>query len=156
MAQSAQRSNSLLLVVELCSLTFRKQDRSKSNILATALFGDGAFAAVITCCPEIAKNGHSPRLGPWGEHTWPDSLKVMGWEVADAGLKVIFIRDIPTLVREELRPVVDAFLPRNAFKFGDIDEFVCHPGGAKGIDALEACFELGPGFTAAMMMVSSA
>ena len=53
MAQSAQRSNILLLVVELCSLTFRKQDRPKSKIVATALFGDGAFAAVITSRPRV-------------------------------------------------------------------------------------------------------
>lgn len=55
MAQSAQRSNILLLVVELCSLTFRKQDRPKSKIVATALFGDGAFAAVITSRPRVRR-----------------------------------------------------------------------------------------------------
>jgi alkylresorcinol/alkylpyrone synthase len=69
----------------------------------------------------------------------------MGWEVADDGLKVLFSRDIPTLVREDLRPVVDSFLTRNALTLDDMDEFVCHPGGAKVIDALEGCFELPPG-----------
>jgi len=129
----------LFLVVELCGLTFRNQDRSKSNLVATALFGDGAAAAVISCREEYAD---SPRLGPWGEHTWPDSLDVMGWEVADDGLKVVFSRDIPTLVREDLRAVVDAFLADNGAKLGDIAGFVCHPGGAKVLDALEDCFEL--------------
>ena len=142
MAQAAPNSRVLLLVVELCSLTFRRQDRSKSNIVATALFGDGAAAAVITCRPGAADDPVAPRLGPWGEHTWPDSLDVMGWEVADDGLKVVFSRDIPTLVNEHLRPVVDIFLARHQIAFGEIDEFVCHPGGAKVIDALEDCFEL--------------
>ncbi len=31
----------LFLVVELCALSFRRDDWSKSNIVATALFGDG-------------------------------------------------------------------------------------------------------------------
>ena len=50
----------LLLVVELCSLTFRLQDRSKSNLVATALFGDGAAAAVVSCRGDYTD---APRLG---------------------------------------------------------------------------------------------
>ena len=139
MAQARPQSRVLLVVVELCGLTFRYQDRSKSNLVATALFGDGAAAAIVSCRDEYAGR---PRLGPWGEHTWSDSLDVMGWEVADDGLKVVFSRDIPKLVREDLRPVIDDFLTRNGASLGDIDGFVCHPGGAKVIDALEDCFEL--------------
>lgn len=65
----------------------------------------------------------------------------MGWDVADDGLKVVFSRDIPTLVREDLRAVVDTFLSRHGAKLSDLDGFVCHPGGAKVLDALEDCFE---------------
>ena len=144
LAQAAPGSTVLLLVVELCSLTFRRQDRSKSNIVATALFGDGAAAAVITCRPEVGGVA-APRLGPWGEHTWPESLDVMGWDVAEDGLKVVFSRDIPSLVREDLRPVIDAFLARHELDLAAIDGFVCHPGGAKVVDALEGCFDLRPG-----------
>jgi len=67
---------------------------------------------------------------------------VMGWEVADDGLKVLFSRDIPTLVRQDLRGVVDRFLAAHDASLGDIAGFVCHPGGAKVLDALEDCFEL--------------
>ena len=139
LAKAKPESHVLLLVVELCGLTFRHQDRSKSNLVATALFGDGAAGAVVSCREEYAA---APRLGPWGEHTWPDSLDVMGWEVADDGLKVIFSRDIPTLVRQDLRPVIDDFLARNGATLHDIAGFVCHPGGAKVLDALEECFGL--------------
>lgn len=139
MAAAKPRSRVLLLVVELCGLTFRYQDRSKSNLVATALFGDGAAAAVVSCRDDY---GAHPRLGPWGEHTWPDSLDVMGWEVADDGLKVLFSRDIPTLVRQDLRAVVDRFLVTNSASLSDIAGFVCHPGGAKVLDALEDCFAL--------------
>ncbi|HLZ84728.1 MAG TPA: 3-oxoacyl-[acyl-carrier-protein] synthase III C-terminal domain-containing protein [Caulobacteraceae bacterium] len=145
MAQAAPGSRVLLLVVELCTLTFRRQDRSKSNLVATALFGDGAAAAVITCPRDGDEEGvapTAPRLGPWGEHTWPDSLDVMGWDIQDDGLKVVFSRDIPALVRDDMRPILDSFLARHDLSLRDIDEFVCHPGGAKVIDALEDCFEL--------------
>jgi alkylresorcinol/alkylpyrone synthase len=139
LAKADPNARILFLVVELCALTFRHADRSKSNLIATALFGDGAAAAVVSARGEYADR---PRLGPWGEYTWPDSLDVMGWEVADDGLKVVFSRDIPTLVQQDLREVVDGFLDRHGMTLGDIDGFVCHPGGAKVLDALEAAFQL--------------
>src|SRR5262245_41312196 len=139
LAQADPNARVLLLVVELCGLTFRRRDVSKSNLIATALFGDGAAAAIVSCC------GEGPLLGPWGEHTWPDSLDVMGWEVADDGLKVVFSRDIPSLVRTDLRTVVDAFLTKNGFRLEQIDGCICHPGGAKVLDALEEALDLDQG-----------
>jgi len=143
LARAAPQSRVLLLVIELSTLTFRHQDRSKANLVATALFGDGAAAAIITCRDDAPPS--APRLGPSGEHTWPDSLDIMGWDVTDDGLQVVFSRDIPTLVREELRGVVDTFLRKHKLSRRDVDEFVCHPGGAKVLDALEEALELKPG-----------
>jgi alkylresorcinol/alkylpyrone synthase len=134
----------LLLVVELCTLQFRRDDFSRSNIVATALFSDGAAAAVLRCGgPEIG-----PAVAATGEHTWPQSLDIMGWDVAADGLKAIFSRDIPRLVTNELGSVVREFLARRRLTLGDIDRFICHPGGPKVIDAYEAAFGLRPGVLA--------
>jgi alkylresorcinol/alkylpyrone synthase len=129
----------LFLVVELCALCFRRDDFSKSNIVATALFGDGAAAALIS------SQGGGAKIVAGGEYTWPDSLDVMGWEVTGEGLKAIFSRDIPELVTTKLHDVAVDFLVRNGLTLRDIDAFVCHPGGAKVLDALETAFELEPG-----------
>jgi alkylresorcinol/alkylpyrone synthase len=139
LARAAPGSRVLFLVVELCALCFRKDDTSKSNIVATALFGDGAAAAVLSC------RGEGPRLGAAGEHTWPQSLDVMGWDVAEDGLRAVFSRDIPTLVRRHMREVAGEFLGRHALRMADIDHFICHPGGAKVLDALEEAFGLAAG-----------
>jgi alkylresorcinol/alkylpyrone synthase len=133
----------LLLVVELCTLQFRRDDLARSNIVATALFGDGAAAAVLRCGG--AELG--PAITASGEHTWPGSLDVMGWDVADDGLKAIFSRDIPRLVTTRLGTVLNRFLDRYGLTLRDIDRFVCHPGGPKVIDAYESVF--GPGFAGA-------
>jgi alkylresorcinol/alkylpyrone synthase len=140
LARTLPEGDVLFLVAELCSTTFRRTDMSKSNIIGAALFGDGAAATVI------GRPG-SPglRLGPSGTHTWKDSLRVMGWEVEDDGLGVLFSRDIPTLVRDEMRPAADAFLTRCGLTRGDLAGYVCHPGGVKVLDALEQAFELAPG-----------
>lgn len=126
----------LFLVVELCIPTFRTGDMSKSNIIATALFGDGAAAALVRCGDD------GPALTAWGEHTWPESLDIMGWRVEADGLGVLFSRDIPTLVREKLRPEVAAFLARQGIQTTDINAWLFHPGGVKVLDALEDGFDL--------------
>ncbi|MGC1379530.1 MAG: 3-oxoacyl-[acyl-carrier-protein] synthase III C-terminal domain-containing protein [Candidatus Baltobacteraceae bacterium] len=139
MARSNPGSLVLFLVVELCALCFRRDDFSKSNIVATALFGDGAAAALLS------SSGKGPQVVAGGEHTWPETLDVMGWEVTPDGFKAVFSRDIPELVTTKLHEVVVSFLSENGLTLRDIDSFVCHPGGAKVIEALEVAFELKPG-----------
>ncbi|HXC91439.1 MAG TPA: 3-oxoacyl-[acyl-carrier-protein] synthase III C-terminal domain-containing protein [Stellaceae bacterium] len=138
-ALAAPGETVLFLVVELCALSFRRDDWSKSNIVATALFGDGAAGALLST------GGRGPTIAASGEHTWPGSLDIMGWEVADDGLRAVFSRDIPQLVATQLRGATDAFLARHGLAIEDVDRFVCHPGGAKVVDALEEAFGLGPG-----------
>ena len=129
----------LFLVVELCALSFRRDDQSKSNIVATALFGDGAAGALLST------DARGPAIVASGEHTWPKSLDVMGWDIVDDGFSAVFSRDIPQLVATKLRGVADEFLSRHQLTLDDIDRFVCHPGGAKVITALEQAFGLPPG-----------
>lgn len=126
----------LFLVVELCTLTFRIRDASPSNVVATALFGDGAAAVLLST------DVSGPAVLASGEHTWAESLDIMGWRIEDDGLGVLFSRDIPTLVRTLYRPALDGFLDAVGIPFSAIDEFVCHPGGAKVIDALEEALRL--------------
>jgi alkylresorcinol/alkylpyrone synthase len=139
MARTRPDALVLFLVVELCALCFRRDDFSKSNIVATALFGDGAAAALIS------SEGDGVNIVAGGEYTWPDSLDVMGWDVTRDGFKAIFSRDIPELVTMQLHDVAVDFLAEHSLKLTDIDRFVCHPGGAKVLDALETAFELQPG-----------
>jgi len=125
----------LLVAVETCTLLFRMDRLRKADIIATALFGDGAAAAIVSTA------GDGPVLGQGVQHRWPDTLGVMGWAVEDDGLGVIFDRAIPDFAAEHLRAAVDAMLGGT----GGVDRFVCHPGGAKVITALEDALDLSPG-----------
>jgi alkylresorcinol/alkylpyrone synthase len=69
----------------------------------------------------------------------------MGWDVMDDGMRAIFSRDIPALVTTKMGAVAHDFLKRNGLSLKDIGQFVCHPGGIKVLDALEAIFGLGLG-----------
>ncbi len=136
MARADPGAKVLYLCVELCGLTFRHADKSKSNFVATALFGDGAAAAVVSTDMD------GPALTAWGEHTWPQSLDVMGWNVVDDGFGVLFSRDIPSLVREQFRDVTERYLAHHDLDLTQIDSFLCHPGGAKVVNGLEEAFDL--------------
>jgi alkylresorcinol/alkylpyrone synthase len=141
LARGIPGSNILLMVVELCGLTYRADDKSKSNFVATALFGDGAAAAVISCGPESP----DPTLAAWGEHTWPNSLEVMGWRVEDDGLGVLFSPTIPALIHARFGAALDGFLDGQGLTRGDLDGVLCHPGGTKVVAALEAVLGQAPG-----------
>ena len=138
-ASAQPGSRILYLVVELCTLTFCRSDQTTANIVATALFGDGAAGAVLTT------DGPGPAIRAWGEHTWPGSLDVMGWSVTQAGLEVQLSRGIPDIARRRVRPVTDEFLASVGLDLADVDDFICHPGGARVLDALEDAFGLPAG-----------
>jgi alkylresorcinol/alkylpyrone synthase len=141
LAKAKPGSKILLVVIELCTLAFRPDELTKSNIVATALFGDGAAACVVsTDGPDTAG-----AIEHAGEHTWPDTLGVMGWRMDPQGFGAIFSKSIPDLAATDLRPAADAFLARQDLTLDDMDGFVFHPGGAKVILALEQAFSLEQG-----------
>jgi alkylresorcinol/alkylpyrone synthase len=140
LAQARPGSNVLMVAVELCSLALRHDELTKANIVAVSLFGDGAAAIVLR-----AGDGGATRIEHSGEHLWPDTLDVMGWSVDPQGFGVILRRTIPEFVTQNLKPALTQILGRMQLKFDDLDQFICHPGGAKVIQALETTLTLDQG-----------
>jgi alkylresorcinol/alkylpyrone synthase len=130
----------LFVTVELCSTSIRLDKLSKANIVATALFGDGAAAAVLH-----GGEGGIARVEGGGEILWPDTLRIMGWDVEDPGLGVVFDRAIPPFVEQNMADAVARILEGAGLDRSVIDRFTCHPGGAKVIAALEASLDLSSG-----------
>jgi alkylresorcinol/alkylpyrone synthase len=128
------------VAVELCTLAFRLDKLSKENIVATALFGDGAAACLLR-----AGDTGIATVEMSGQHTWPDTLDIMGWDVDTEGFGVIFDRAIPPFAQTNIAPAISAILAPAGLGLGDVDRFACHPGGAKVIDALERALALGQG-----------
>lgn len=125
----------VVVALELCSLTFIRNDISKGNFVATSLFADGAAAALLIGdkCGEVNARGFEVLASE--AITWRDSLDVMGWDLAESGLQVLFSRDIPTIVLESARPSILQFLDEQKIALSDIANFLSHPGGAKVIAA---------------------
>src|ERR1700761_9646990 len=140
LAQSRPGSNVLLVAIELCSLAIRLDELTKANIVATSLFGDGAAALVLR-----AGDGGDTQIEHAREHLWPDTLGIMGWNVDPEGFGVIFQRTIPDFVAEHLPTAMTKILAGMQLSAADIDRFICHPGGARVIHALESALALHQG-----------
>ncbi|MBS9719576.1 type III polyketide synthase [Tianweitania sp. BSSL-BM11] len=138
LAGSGSGHTVLLVAAELCTLSFRLDKLSKANIVATALFGDGAAACVLR---PGANEGL--RVEASGEYTWPDTLDIMGWSIDQEGLGVIFDRSIPPFAEANMASAIDNILARAGVSQADIDQFLFHPGGTKVIEALERALNLG-------------
>lgn len=128
----------LMVAVETCTVLFRLDRLAKADIIATALFGDGAAAVVLRA--GNAADDARPRIGRGRQHMWPDTLGIMGWTVEENGLGVVFDRSIPSFAEAELRTALDGLVPDHP-----VDRHVCHPGGAKVITALETTLSLPEG-----------
>lgn len=132
------RARVLLITLELCSLTFQRNDRSKKNLVAVSLFADGAAAAVVAGVNGAApRNGGPPPLELQASRStlWKDTLDIMGWDIDGKGLHVVFSRDIPSIVHEKVKPSLDAFLESCGLDQQSLDHLVAHPGGVKVLAA---------------------
>jgi len=135
--------NVLLVVVEACSLSFRADRLQKADIIATVLFGDGSAAACISTNPPTS--GKVITLSQGYQKMWPDTLDIMGWDVDETGFGVVFDRSIPAFVTEKFASATDGALKAVNLNHDQIDRYVCHPGGAKVVDAIESALHLAQG-----------
>jgi alkylresorcinol/alkylpyrone synthase len=141
----------VLLSVELCSLTIQFQDLSVPNLIASGLFGDGAAAVVVAGAErEPGEAGRAgarpgPRVVATRSVFYPDSERVMGWDISEGGFQIVLSADVPEVARRFLRRDVDEFLADQGLTRADVGSWVCHPGGPKVLEAMEEALELPEG-----------
>jgi alkylresorcinol/alkylpyrone synthase len=135
----------VLLAVELCSLTVQRGDSSTAALVASGLFGDGAAAVVMTGAQRTAPAGvhwSGPQVVDARSHLYPDTPRAMGWDVGATGLKIVLGAEVPDLVEQYLGEDVRGFLGDHDLKIDDVAGWVCHPGGPKVIEAIQAVLGL--------------
>lgn len=128
----------LVLCVELCSLTFQPNDYTKSNLIGASLFADG-IACALVCGDEvnIPSNKAKPTFVATSSKIMANSENVMGWDMKNDGLHVVFSKSIPSIIEKWLEPFVSQFLTEHQLTSNQIDHFIAHPGGKKVLTAYE-------------------
>lgn len=129
----------IVLAVELCSLTLQRSDSSMANIISSGLFGDGAAAILLAGAAHPLARQPSCRPLVVTSHAafFPNSERVMGWDVVDDGFRVVLSPDVPDIVRREMPTAVDVLLAEHGLAREDVATWVSHPGGPKVLEALE-------------------
>jgi alkylresorcinol/alkylpyrone synthase len=137
----------VLLSVELCSLTLQREDLSVANLIASGLFGDGAAAVVLAggaCKRGSARRANAPRVVDSRAVFYPDTERMMGWDIVEGGFKVVLSAKVPALVGERIRGDVDGFLAAHGLSRRDVRHWVAHTGGPKVLTAFQEALELPP------------
>ncbi|MEU4872029.1 3-oxoacyl-[acyl-carrier-protein] synthase III C-terminal domain-containing protein [Streptomyces sp. NPDC021608] len=136
----------VLMSVELCSLTLQRDDASVANLVAAGLFGDGA-AAVVAVGREhpLARSDDParPEVLASRSRLYPDSERMMGWDVGSGGLRIVLDASVPDLVRRHLGDDVRGFLADHGLTRDDVRWYVAHPGGPKVLEALQEALAVG-------------
>ncbi len=143
LALSQPGTRVLLVAVELCSIAFRLDRLTKANIVATALFGDGAAAAVV--CSGDGGNRGAVEIDVGFEYQWPETLGIMGWNVDPIGFDVVFDRAIPPFTRRHFGSAFTIMLDRLGLDMTSLARLSFHPGGTKVLEAIEGALDLGAG-----------
>ena len=136
-------AKALVVCVELCSLTFQQNDFSKSNLIGASLFADGA-ACILVCGDDVTIHTKKriPSIITTGSKWMPDSENVMGWNIQNNGLHVVFQKSIPSIITSWLGPFIENFLTEQQLYSEQIDHFIAHPGGKKVLRAYEDTLQL--------------
>ncbi|MFD3874540.1 type III polyketide synthase [Streptomyces sp. NPDC058623] len=133
----------LLLSTELCSLTLQPQDTSMANLVAGALFGDGAGALLAVGAEHPLRDSASgPSVIASRSRLYPGTEHLLGWDIGDWGFRMVLGRELPELVRLHVAEEVETFLAGHDLKPSDVDAWICHPGGPKILEVLSEALGL--------------
>jgi alkylresorcinol/alkylpyrone synthase len=136
----------VLVAVELCSLTVQRDDDSTPNLVASGLFGDGAAAVVVVGERRASRLGLAgPSVVATRSCFYPDTERVMGWDVGGSGFRIVLAASVADVVRENLGRDVKEFLADQGYEGGEVALWVAHPGGPKVLDAMQDALALRPG-----------
>jgi alkylresorcinol/alkylpyrone synthase len=138
------RQAALVLGIEFASLTFQRWDRSATNVVSTAIFGDGAAAVVLVGRDHPRARAGVAAVVDSESLFFPGTTHLMGFRLRNQGLQIVLDRDLAPFVRREVGRAVRSFLVARGLQREDVTRWVMHPGGRRIIEVMAECLALGP------------
>ena len=136
------QANVLVLCLELCSLHIQLGDR-EDQLLANALFADGAAAALVSARPPAAGRP-ALQLERFASALVPAGEADMAWSIGDHGFDISLSSYVPKLLGASIGAVVDGVLAGAGCRRDAIDIWAIHPGGKSILDQIERALALRP------------
>ena len=134
--------NAVVLVVcaELCSLHVRTSN-DPDTIMGSALFADGAAAAVVTARPGseetalLTLDHFETVLTPVGEDS-------MAWNIGDNGFEMVLGNYVPHIIDDHIVDALKPLLAKEpelaALPYTAIPHWAIHPGGRSILDKVQS------------------
>jgi alkylresorcinol/alkylpyrone synthase len=135
----------LVLALEFSSLTFQRWDRSATNVVSTAIFGDGGAAVVLAGRDHpLARGPVRARIVDAESLFFKGTTHLMGFHLGNEGLQIILDRELAPFVRREVVKAVEGFLGPRGLRREDVTRWVLHPGGRRIIEVMSERLGLRP------------
>ena len=123
----------LILTVELCTLNMQPTDKSTDHIISTAIFGDGAAAAIVAG----DRDESGLHIVKTGNRFFPETIEFMGYDVEKTGFHIFLSPRISKFIENNIGPQVESVLAAAGLGSGDVDAWLFHPGGARILKSIE-------------------
>ncbi len=136
-AENSPNARVLLVCVELCSLHYHYQ-ADAGQMVANALFADGAAAVVGVPVPDDADDSGSWRVAATGSCLIPDSQEDMSWRITDHGFVMTLSPRVPSLIEGHLQPWLNEWLSDYGLTATEIGSWAVHPGGPRILEAVQS------------------
>jgi predicted naringenin-chalcone synthase len=144
----------LLCAVEICSL-HHQYGWNPEQIVANALFADGAAAAVCTGAAFEPEQGPSLQLLSSASAVVPLTEDLMSWRIGDHGFEMGLSPRVPEVIRGTLQTWMSGWLADHGMAIDQVAEWAIHPGGPRILQACIEALALGPESVAASTAVLS-
>ena len=132
-----------LLAVELCSLNWPITEVTTADLVVSGLFGDGAVALVAAGGDAGGhQGGDGVRVIASRSEVYPESGDTLGWRLGSDGFRIVLTAELADVVEQRLKGSVSSFLAEHDLVIEEISAWVCHPGGPRVIDAIQASLKL--------------
>jgi alkylresorcinol/alkylpyrone synthase len=128
-------SVALSIAVEICSACFRP-DPDPQNLVALALFADGAAAAVVST------EGDGPAIIDFGAAYDLDNLDKLGFTLTTGGFRIVLDPTIPAHIGGQIDRTVRELLDRNGVRMDQVSTWCFHPGGSRILDEVQRALAL--------------
>ena len=130
----------LICAVELCSLHHQYQWQP-DQIVANALFADGAAAAIVRSDSSDTSANAAPSIVDLRSAVLPDSTDFIQWHIGDNGFAMALSPQVPGLIEQKLRPWLESWLAENRLSVDEIGSWAIHPGGPRILEACASAIE---------------
>lgn len=125
-------SKVLIVCIELCSIHLQEKTDDE-NLLANAIFGDGAAAMIVSSKP----TNHSLEMKNFYSDLALEARNEMGWYIGDHGFEMRLSSKVPDVIKDGIEELTNRLLDKIQLKISDIDFFAIHPGGKRILDVIE-------------------